>query len=105
MRFIHRGSIFILLVGGNSQINPASAPFPSFTLMAAGTDTGSNSDRFSDKEASYGDVKKEHAIYNAHIDCSHIDEKALIRKIDFALIPWLSLLYLLSFLDRTSIGK
>jgi hypothetical protein len=29
----------------------------------------------------------------------------LLRKIDIALIPWLSFLYLLSFLDRTSIGK
>ena len=34
-----------------------------------------------------------------------VDEKKLLRKIDFALIPWLSFLYLLSFLDRTSIGK
>lgn len=44
-------------------------------------------------------------LYNAHIDVSDIDEKKLIRKIDLALIPWLSVLYLLSFLDRTSIGK
>ncbi|TLD34771.1 high-affinity nicotinic acid transporter [Venturia nashicola] len=29
----------------------------------------------------------------------------LLRKIDFALIPFLSLLYLLSFLDRTNIGN
>ena len=34
-----------------------------------------------------------------------IDEKKLLRKLDFALIPWLSFLYLLSFLDRTSIGN
>ncbi|TFL02118.1 MFS general substrate transporter [Pterulicium gracile] len=40
-------------------------------------------------------------LYNAHVDISRIDEKKLIRKIDWALIPWLSLLYLLSFLDRT----
>jgi MFS family permease len=36
------------------------------------------------------------------------DEKAtkrLIRKIDFVLLPFLSLLYLLSFLDRTNIGN
>lgn len=32
-------------------------------------------------------------------------ERKLIRKIDLALIPWLSILYLLSFLDRTSIGN
>lgn len=32
-------------------------------------------------------------------------EKKLVRKIDLMLIPWLSFLYLLSFLDRTSIGN
>lgn len=35
----------------------------------------------------------------------NIDEKKLVRKIDFVLIPWLSLLYLVAFLDRTSIGN
>lgn len=44
-------------------------------------------------------------VYNAHIDVSRVDERKLMRKIDIALIPWLSFLYLLSFLDRTSIGK
>lgn len=36
------------------------------------------------------------------------DEKAtskLIRKIDWVLLPFLALLYLLSFLDRTNIGN
>ncbi|KAF1850691.1 MFS general substrate transporter [Cucurbitaria berberidis CBS 394.84] len=32
-------------------------------------------------------------------------DKALVRKMDMWLIPWLSLLYLLSFLDRTNIGN
>jgi MFS family permease len=32
-------------------------------------------------------------------------DKALLWKIDLWLIPWLSLLYLLSFLDRTNIGN
>jgi hypothetical protein len=31
--------------------------------------------------------------------------KKLIRKIDWTLIPFLALLYLLSFLDRTNIGN
>ena len=44
-------------------------------------------------------------IYNAHVDVSGIDEANLVRKLDRRLIPWLSLLYLLSFLDRTSIGN
>ncbi|CED83264.1 Permease of the major facilitator superfamily [Phaffia rhodozyma] len=34
-----------------------------------------------------------------------IDEKKLMRKIDWVLLPWLSVLYLLSFLDRTAIGN
>jgi len=43
--------------------------------------------------------------YEADIDTSHIDERALIRKLDYRLIPWLSFLYLLAFLDRTAIGN
>ncbi|KAH8922657.1 MFS general substrate transporter [Atractiella rhizophila] len=39
------------------------------------------------------------------VDFSKVDEKALIRKIDWRLLPVLSLLYLLSFLDRTAIGN
>ncbi|KAK0489180.1 hypothetical protein IW261DRAFT_1325689 [Armillaria novae-zelandiae] len=44
-------------------------------------------------------------LYNTHVDISGVDERRLLRKIDIALVPWLSFLYLLSFLDRTSIGK
>ena len=44
-------------------------------------------------------------LFNPDVDTSGVDERKLLRKIDFALIPWLSLLYLLSFLDRSSIGK
>lgn len=44
-------------------------------------------------------------IFNADVDTSGVDERKLLRKIDIALIPWLSLLNLLSFLDRISIGK
>jgi MFS family permease len=42
---------------------------------------------------------------NVGLDVSQVDERKLVRKIDLRLIPWLSLLYLLSFLDRTSIGN
>lgn len=45
------------------------------------------------------------AVYNAHIDVSGVDERKLLRKLDWWLVPWLSFLYLLSFLDRTSIGN
>jgi MFS family permease len=34
-----------------------------------------------------------------------VSTKKLLRKIDLALIPFLALLYLLSFLDRTNIGN
>lgn len=34
-----------------------------------------------------------------------VDEKVLLRKLDCFLLPWLSVLYLLSFLDRSSIGN
>ena len=44
-------------------------------------------------------------VYNAHIDVSGVDERKLLRKMDIYLVPWLSFLYLLSFLDRTSIGN
>jgi len=32
-------------------------------------------------------------------------DKALLWKLDIQLIPWLSFLYLISFLDRTNIGN
>jgi hypothetical protein len=34
-----------------------------------------------------------------------VAEKTLVRKLDWRLIPWLCLLYLISFLDRTNIGN
>ncbi|KAK6357634.1 hypothetical protein TWF718_001942 [Orbilia javanica] len=40
--------------------------------------------------------------------CHHVetlDEKQRLRKLDWGLIPWLSLLYLLAFLTRTNIGN
>jgi len=46
-----------------------------------------------------------HSARQDDVDTSGVDERKLVRKIDFALIPWLSVLYLLSFLDRTSIGN
>ena len=42
---------------------------------------------------------------NAGLDVCKLDERKLVRKIDLYLIPWLSLLYLFNFLDRTSIGN
>ncbi|KAE9397794.1 MFS general substrate transporter [Gymnopus androsaceus JB14] len=50
-------------------------------------------------------VKVTTSLYNEDVDVSEIDERKLIRKLDLFLIPWLSFLYLLCFLDRTSIGN
>ena len=59
-----------------------------------------------ERAESRGEVGKEQSkLFNAHIDVSDVDEKKLMRKVDWWLIPWLSFLYLLSFLDRTSIGN
>lgn len=66
--------------------------------------SASHTVEFFDKES---DVAHDHTTssYKPEVDVSGVDERKLMRKIDFALIPWLSFLYLLSFLDRTSIGK
>ncbi|KZT21600.1 MFS general substrate transporter [Neolentinus lepideus HHB14362 ss-1] len=48
---------------------------------------------------------EQNAVYNPHVDVSGVDERKLMRKLDWRLIPWLSFLYLLSFLDRTSVGN
>ncbi|KAF8497681.1 MFS general substrate transporter [Gautieria morchelliformis] len=50
-------------------------------------------------------IQHAESISTNEIDLSGIDEKKLLRKLDWALVPWVSLLYLLSFLDRTSIGN
>ncbi|KAH7921228.1 MFS general substrate transporter [Leucogyrophana mollusca] len=52
-------------------------------------------------------ISKDHTtnLYNADVDVSGVDERKLMRKIDLRTIPWLSFLYLLCFLDRTSIGN
>lgn len=38
-------------------------------------------------------------------DASTIDDKALMRKIDFRLLPGVTLLYLMSFLDRSNVAN
>lgn len=57
-------------------------------------------------ERDAGEVQQDEVeLYNPHIDVSGVDEKKLQRKIDWQLVPWLSFLFLLSFLDRTSVGN
>ncbi|KAG9313103.1 major facilitator superfamily domain-containing protein [Chiua virens] len=51
--------------------------------------------------------KSEHApdMFNPAVDVSGVDTQKLMRKVDSRTIPWLAFLYLLAFLDRTSIGN
>lgn len=44
-------------------------------------------------------------VADSHVELDEAATKRLIRKIDWRLIPFLALLYLLSFLDRTNIGN
>ncbi|KAI9454442.1 MFS general substrate transporter [Russula earlei] len=44
-------------------------------------------------------------LYRPDVDISAVDPRKLKRKIDFRLVPWLTLLYLMNFLDRGSIGN
>ncbi|KAH9893416.1 MFS general substrate transporter [Cubamyces lactineus] len=73
---------------------------------AASTFSSDEKGRVSQVERAEGAEDRLQApLYNAHVDVSGVDERKLIRKLDFYLVPWLSFLYLLSFLDRTSIGN
>ena len=44
-------------------------------------------------------------VYRPEVDTSGIDERKLMRRIDWHVVPWLSVLYLLNFLDRGNIGN
>lgn len=46
-----------------------------------------------------------HRIYCSEIDTSAVVERRLMRRIDLHVIPWLSVLYILSFMDRGSVGN
>ncbi|KAK0489229.1 MFS general substrate transporter [Armillaria novae-zelandiae] len=74
------------------------------TLPADTTDSESMVSSIVSQKAGSFDNNSE-SLYNAHIDVSGVDERKLLRKLDIALVPWLSFLYLLSFLDRSSIAK
>ena len=44
-------------------------------------------------------------VFRPDVDTSSIDERKLMRKIDWHVVPWPALLYLLNFLDRGNIGN
>lgn len=64
-----------------------------------------SSDEYKDKDSGTVDEASETAVYRPEIDVSTVDERKLIRKIDWHVVPWLAILYLLSFLDRGNIGN
>lgn len=79
---------------------------PSFSTDAADEKDEKNSIAIAEHaSASSGEGKAHKQLYNAHIDISGVDEAKLMRKLDMWLVPWLSFLYLLSFLDRSNIGS
>jgi hypothetical protein len=47
----------------------------------------------------------ESRLYRPDVDTSGIDERKLMRRIDWHVVPYLGLLYLLNFLDRGAIGN
>lgn len=49
--------------------------------------------------------EKVEQVPDSHVELDEAATKRLLRKIDWRLIPFLALLYLLSFLDRTNIGN
>ncbi|KAG5340609.1 hypothetical protein C0989_001051 [Termitomyces sp. Mn162] len=46
-----------------------------------------------------------HQVDRQGMVSSGVDERRLLRKIDLRVIPWLTLLYLLNFMDRGNIGN
>lgn len=53
----------------------------------------------------HGHLHHDPEFTGANVDFSHIDGKKVLRKMDLRLIPMLSILYLLAFLDRGNIGN
>lgn len=51
------------------------------------------------------DVRTGEVDTNEPSDFKGINEKALLRKLDYRLLPPLTILYLLSFLDRSNVGN
>lgn len=58
-----------------------------------------------DKSVEEIDNAKDHCSLENAVEWDEAATKRLMRKIDWRLIPFLALLYLLSFLDRTNIGN
>ncbi|KAH9947914.1 MFS general substrate transporter [Amylocystis lapponica] len=68
-----------------------------------------SSESVSHKEVNLRDVEvslvPQDDLYRPEVDTSGIDERRLLRRIDWHVVPWLAVLYLLNFLDRGNIGN
>ncbi|EIW80461.1 MFS general substrate transporter [Coniophora puteana RWD-64-598 SS2] len=62
-------------------------------------------DNSSEREVELGTEDEKSSLYRPEVDTSNINERKLIRKLDWRTIPWPALLYLFCFLDRSSIGN
>ncbi|KAH8102511.1 MFS general substrate transporter [Cristinia sonorae] len=50
-------------------------------------------------------ISEQDNVFRPDVDTSDVDERLVMRKIDWHVVPWLAVLYLLNFLDRSSIGN
>lgn len=87
----------------SSGLQASRFPLIRLAMLEKRPSSPTNSDPKLFSDVQHNERKTE--VYNEGVDISGVDERKLMRKIDMALIPWLSFLYVLSFLDRTSIGK
>lgn len=65
-----------------------------------------------EQNVDYNDVQKDRQLRNTsssseneELGAVNINENALLRKIDFRLLPAVGILYLLSFLDRSNVAN
>jgi sugar phosphate permease len=74
-----------------------------------GSRTGSASPSDENNEKGVAQIRHHEGIHDPDAGLSDAEraaiDKKLLRKLDMKLIPWLTLLYLVSFLDRTNIGN
>jgi hypothetical protein len=58
-----------------------------------------------EKHINHEDDSPQAASSTSSADFTHINEKSLLRKLDWRLLPGVSLLYLVSFLDRSNVAN
>ncbi|PVF98944.1 MFS general substrate transporter [Serendipita vermifera] len=84
-------------------LNPLETPNEKKT----GVDTPGNSEKYSAKELDQVvDADNEHdAFARQDVSWSADEERALVRRLDFRIVPLVTVLYLCNFIDRANIGN